>query len=100
MKNIFSVLILVLCLSSCSNNKSFVIVEESEFGDWQWEVGKIYETLDSMNLSDTDDENVANIFNELDKIRERMKKLDNNIHKNFLHSDEIGSRGLPTRYMN
>ena len=51
-----------------------------------------------MDLSSTDRDSVADILDEIDGIRERMERLDKRIHKNFIHSDELGSRGLPTRY--
>lgn len=91
-------LAIMISLSSCSNNKSFVVVEESEFGDWQWEINEITKILNSMDLSSTDRDSVADILDEIDGIRERMERLDKRIHKNFIHSDELGSRGLPTRY--
>lgn len=100
MKRFFIVLIMLISLSGCSNNKSFVVVEESEFGDWQWEISEITEILNSMDLSSTDGEVVTEVFEDIEGIRERMNRLDKHIHRNFLHSDEIGSRGLPTRYAN
>ena len=97
-RRLFLVLTIMISLSSCSDNKSFVVVVESEFGDWQWEVEEITKILQDMDLPYTDNKEVSDIFNEIESIRERMERLDKHIHKNFLHSDEIGSRGLPTRY--
>ena len=97
-RRLFLVSTIMISLSSCSDNKSFVVVEESEFGDWQWEVEEITKILQDMDLPYTDNKEVSDIFNEIESIRERMERLDKRIHKNFLHSDEMGSRGLPTRY--
>ena len=98
MKRLFLVLVLLVSLSACSNKQSFVVVEESEFGDWQWEISKITQILSSMDLSPTDGEGATDILDEIEDVRERMERLDKRIHKNFIHSEELGSRGLPTRY--
>ena len=93
-------LALLVSLSACSNKQSFVVVEESEFGDWQWEINEITKILNSMDLSSTDIDLATDTLGEIEDIRERMERLDKRIHKNFIHSDELGSRGLPTRYSN
>ena len=100
MKRLFLVLALLVSLSACSNKQSFVVVEESEFGDWQWEINEITKILNSMDLSSTDIDLATDTLGEIEDIRERMERLDKRIHKNFIHSDELGSRGLPTRYSN
>ena len=100
MKRLLILLALLLSLSACSNKKSFVVVEESEFGDWQWEINEITKILNSMDLSPTDGDGASAILYEVEGIRERMERLDKRINKNFIHSDELGSRGLPTRYAN
>ena len=51
-----------------------------------------------MDLSPTDGEGATDILDEIEDVRERMERLDKRIHKNFIHSEELGSRGLPTRY--
>ena len=91
-------LALLVSLSACSNKKSFVVVEESEFGDWQWEISEITKILSNLDLSPTDGDGATGILDEIEDVRERMERLDKRIHKNFIHSDELGSRGLPTRY--
>ena len=91
-------LTIIISFSACSGKKSFVVVEESEFGDWQWEVEEITKILQDMDLPHTNDKEVCDIFTEIKSIRERMERLDKHIHKIFLHSDDIGSQGLPTRY--
>lgn len=91
---------LLVSLSACSNKKTFVVVEESEFGDWQWEISEITKILSSMDLSPTDGDGATGILDEIEDVRERMERLKKRIHKNFIHSDELGSRGLPTRYSN
>lgn len=98
MKKLISILFVLVCISSCSSRQSFVVVEESEFGDWQWEVAEITTILNEMNMPYTDDEEVLAVFDKIESIKERMERLDKHIHKNFLHSDEIGSQELPTRY--
>ncbi len=98
MKRLFLVLALLVSLSACSNKQSFVVVEESEFGDWQWEISEITKILNSMDLSPTDGDCATDIIDEIEDVRERMERLDKRIHKNFIHSEELGSRGLPTRY--
>lgn len=100
MKRLFLVLALLVSLSACSNKKTFVVVEESEFDDWQWEISEITKILSSMDLSPTDGDGATGILDEIEDVRERMERLDKRIHKNFIHSDELGSRGLPTRYSN
>lgn len=98
MKRLVMVLALLVSLTACSSRNSYIVVEESEFGDWQWEIDEITKTLNSLDLSCTEDDEVAEIFDEIKGIRERMERLDKHIHKNFLHSDELRSRGLPSRY--
>lgn len=98
MKKLLSILLLLVSMSACSNRQSFVVVEESEFGDWQSEVAELTMILNEMNVPYTDDEEVLAVFDKIESVKERMKWLDKHIHNNFLHSDEIGSRGLPTRY--
>ena len=93
-------LALLVCLSACSDKKSFVVIEESEFGDWQWEINEITKILNSMDLSPTDGDGATTVLDEIEGIRERMKRLDKRIHKNFIHSDELGSQRLPLRYSN
>lgn len=100
MKRFLVVLALLVSLSACSNKKSFVVVEESEFGDWQWEVDEISQMLNTMDLSATDADDVAAVFDEIEEIRDRMERLNRHMHSNFLNSEDIGSRGLPTRYAN
>ena len=100
MKQLLILLALLVSLSACSNKKSFVVVEESEFGDWQWEISEITKILNSMDLSPTTGNGATDTHEEIEDIRERMERLDKRIHKNFIHSDELGSRGLPTRYAN
>lgn len=100
MKRVFIVLALLVSISACSNKKSFVVVEESEFGDWQCEINEITKILNSMDLSLTDRDVTTDALGEIEGIRERMKRLDKRIHKNFIHSDELGSQRLPSRYSN
>ena len=90
---------MLLSFSACSNNNSFVVVEESEFGDWQGDVDEVSRMLNAMDLSVTDADDIAAVFDDIKAIREKMTRLNKRVHRNFLHSDEIGSKGLPTRYV-
>lgn len=99
MRRFTLVLLVGIMLCSCSRRESFVIVEESEFGSWQWEIENMHRLVNNMNhqiLLDSYNSDYQELYYEIEDLKSKLKKLDSRIHKNFIHSDEIGSHR--TRY--
>ncbi len=100
--------VLSILIPSCSPPASYVIVEEPEFGKWQNEVKDIKEELDS--IVEPDWEFIPNstwaynflqvnaMLKKIEELQDRIDNLEYKLEHNFMLSDDLPNRHLPSRY--
>ena len=100
--------VLFILIPSCSPPASYVIVGETEFGKWQKEVKDIKEELDS--IKEPDWEFIPNptyaynflqvnaMLRKIEELQDRIDKLEYKLEHNFMLSEDLPNRHLPSRY--